>query len=206
MNDMKEKVILVDYSDKVIGSKDKLAAHYEGLLHRAFSVFVFNSNRELLLQCRSSIKYHSAGLWSNTCCGHPRPGEKVEDSAHRRLVEEMGFDCKLQSGSNLTYDLAVGGRLYEHEYNHILIGSFDGEPQPNSHEVSDWNWVPLEELTNNLMKAPSIYTRWLALTASEVSLWLEKQEGLMDLAFLPDRVFGSARPDIDGSDLSANRD
>jgi isopentenyl-diphosphate Delta-isomerase len=204
---MKEEVILVDYSDRVVGSKEKLAAHYEGHLHRAFSVFVFNSSCELLLQRRSSIKYHSAGLWSNTCCGHPRPGEDVDAAAHRRLVEEMGFDCKLKGGLSLTYDLAVGDQLYEHEYNHILIGSFDGEPRPRSEEVSDWNWVRLEDLANDLMKTPSIYTSWLAFTTAEVGLWLETQQGLKDrLAFMADSRFGSAHPDVDAPGLIANRD
>jgi isopentenyl-diphosphate Delta-isomerase len=176
MNEVNEEVILVDENDRAIGSKEKLSAHVEGRLHRAFSIFVLDSEGQALLQQRSGSKYHSRMLWSNTCCGHPRPGEYIETAAHRRLVEEMGFDCELSAVVSLMYNLEVGEHLFEHEYNHIFIGRFDGKPSPNLAEVADWKWVALGELRNNMSTWPARYTSWLAATTERVWLSLSKQE------------------------------
>lgn len=178
MNRVNEEVILVDENDRAIGSEEKLSAHIERRLHRAFSIFVFDTEGQALIQQRSSSKYHSGMLWSNTCCGHPRPGEYVEAAAHRRLIEEMGFDCELRVIISLMYNLKVGEHLFEHEYNHIFIGRFDGKPLPNLAEVADWKWMALEELRNNTLRRPTHYTSWLPATTERVLLSLSKHESV----------------------------
>jgi len=125
----KELVVLVDENDNEIGVEEKINAHRKGLLHRAFSIFVFNSKNELLLQKRAADKYHSGGLWSNTCCSHPRPGENLKDAAHRRLQEEMGFDCSLREVFSFLYKKSFDNGLTEHELDHVFFGKFDGIPK-----------------------------------------------------------------------------
>lgn len=176
MNSVNEEVILVDENDRAIGSKDKLSAHVEGRLHRAFSIFVLNKEGEALVQQRSSTKYHSGMLWSNTCCGHPRPEERIDAAAQRRLIEEMGFGCELTVLTSLIYNLKVGEHLFEHEYNHIFIGRFDGKPSPNLAEVADWKWMALEELRENALKRPSDYTSWLPSVTERVLLSRSNQQ------------------------------
>lgn len=153
------KVILVDEKDNQIGSKEKIAAHMEGLLHRAFSIFVFNDKQELLLQKRALKKYHSGGLWSNTCCSHPAPGEDLLESAHCRLIEEMGFDCELKKLFSFSYKTTLGC-LTENEYDHVILGNFNGTPSPSPSEAADWKWVNLDELDLDLKKNPQKYTYW----------------------------------------------
>src|SRR5687768_6652445 len=137
-----ERVILVDGLDREIGSEEKLRAHRTGVLHRAFSVFVFDAHDRVLLQRRADGKYHSGGLWSNTCCGHPRPGESIESAALRRLRAEMGIlECKVRRVSSFLYRTAVGNGLVEHEVDHVVIGEWNGEPAPDPTEVSEWRWV-----------------------------------------------------------------
>src|SRR5918997_6014944 len=131
MREREEEVILVDERDRVLGASGKLRAHREGALHRAFSVFVFDGEGRLLLQKRARGKYHSAGLWSNTACGHPRPGEATREAARRRLREEMGFDCGLREAFQFLYRAELGGALVEHEYDHVLIGAHEGDPSPD---------------------------------------------------------------------------
>ncbi|MDP3953679.1 MAG: isopentenyl-diphosphate Delta-isomerase, partial [bacterium] len=135
-----EQVVLVDHAGKEIGVEEKLTVHQKGLLHRAFSIFIFNSKGEVLLQRRAEGKYHSGGLWSNACCSHPRPGETVLEAAHRRLQEEMGFDCGLKEVFTFTYKTPVSKDLIEHEFDHVLIGKHDSAPELNSEEADDWRF------------------------------------------------------------------
>ncbi len=158
---MEERVVLVDERDRELGQADKLEAHRAGTLHRAFSLFVFDAAGRVLLQRRAEGKYHSAGRWSNTCCGHPRPGEGTEAAARRRLNEEMGVDCELERVGRFVYRAAVGGDLVEHEVDHVLIGRFDGEPRPDPREVSEWRWVDLGALVQDAAAHPERYTVWL---------------------------------------------
>lgn len=162
------EVILVDEKDNVIGTEEKMKTHQEGKLHRAFSIFVFNSKGELLLQKRAKSKYHSGGLWTNTCCSHPRPEEHIEKAVHRRLKEEMGFDCELKEIFSFTYKAKLDNNLFEHEYDHVFIGNFDGEPNPNPEEVDDWKWVDLEELKKDIRENPDSYTYWLKISIDKI--------------------------------------
>jgi isopentenyl-diphosphate Delta-isomerase len=158
-----DKIALVDIHGNETGSMEKLAAHEKGLLHRAFSIFIFNDQDELLLQRRADGKYHSSGLWSNTCCSHPGPGEEVTVAAHRRLQEEMGFDCDLNEVFSLTYKAAVGNGLTEHEYDHVLVGRCNASPQANLDEVQEWKWISLNPLSEDILRFPDQYTNWLKL-------------------------------------------
>ena len=142
---------------------EKIAAHREGLLHRAFSVLVFNSKGELLLQKRAEGKYHSPGLWSNTCCGHPRPGEDIGSAARRRLVEEMGLGCELEPAFTFRYEASMGNGLAESEMDHVFIGSTDDLPSPNADEVSDWRYVDRTSLEQGLSSYAARFTVWLPL-------------------------------------------
>ncbi len=163
-----ERVILVDEADNRIGTEEKLKAHKDGKLHRAFSIFVFNSDGKLLLQQRALSKYHCGGLWANTCCSHPRDGESTEAAAHRRLVEEMGFDCQLKEIFSFTYKAKFENGLTEHEFDHVLIGSFDGELKPNSDEVASVKWVDIGWLINDIGDNPENYTYWLKAAIEKV--------------------------------------
>jgi isopentenyl-diphosphate delta-isomerase len=164
---MLEQVILVDEFDREVGVREKLEAHREGVLHRAFSIFVFDSTKRLLLQKRAATKYHSGGLWSNTCCGHPRPGEATAVAARRRLKEEMNFDCELREAFAFLYRAEVGA-LVEHEYDHVFVGVYDGEPVPDGAEVEDWKRVSLTDLRRDLRAKPERYTDWLRLAVAEI--------------------------------------
>jgi isopentenyl-diphosphate delta-isomerase len=160
---MQEKVILVNEHDEAIGVMDKLEAHEKGFLHRAFSVFVFNQQGQLLLQQRALHKYHSAGLWTNTCCSHPRVGEGNEAAAHRRLKEEMGFDTDLTYLNALLYRAEFDNNLTEHEYDHLFTGQYNSEPNINPDEVAAYRWVNLAEVKSDLQKNPAKYTAWFKL-------------------------------------------
>ena len=160
---MEDQVILVNQKDQIIGVGEKIKVHKEALLHRAFSIFILNSKGELLLQRRALNKYHSPGLWSNTCCGHPRPAEQVKDAAHRRLQAEMGFDCLLEERGSFIYWAELDNGFIEHEYDHLLRGRFDRDPTPNVHEAIDWKWISLEVLARDLEDNPTNYTFWLKL-------------------------------------------
>jgi len=159
MND----IALVDIHGNETGRMEKMAAHQQGMLHRAFSIFIFNDQDELLLQRRAQGKYHSSGLWSNTCCSHPYPGEDVAFAAHRRLQEEMGFDCALQEVFSLTYKAAVGQGLTEHEYDHVLVGRYNADPRANPDEVQEWKWASMATLSEEALRFPAKYTHWLKL-------------------------------------------
>ena len=153
-------LITVDAQDRETGVVDKLTAHRRGILHRAFSIFVFDANARLLLQQRARGKYHSGGLWSNTCCSHPRPGESLFDSAHRRLRHEMGFDCPLEAVFGFVYRATLGGGLVEHEFDHVLVGRFQGIPVPDAGEVGDWKWESVPAIQRQLAENPLQFSAW----------------------------------------------
>ena len=160
---MQEQVILVDPMDREIGTEEKLKAHREAKLHRAFSIFIFNAVGELLLQKRAETKYHSGGLWTNTCCSHPRPDEKLHCAARRRLNEEMGFDCELTELFSFIYYAELENNLSEHELDHVFVGCYDGQPSPNPDEVDDWKWMEIEKLKWDVEENPEHYTYWFKL-------------------------------------------
>lgn len=157
------EVILVDQNDQEIGAMEKLDAHRKGVLHRAFSIFVFNSKNELMLQKRAKGKYHSEGLWTNTCCSHPAPGEAIEVAARRRLIEEMGFDCNLQKSFHFVYKVDLDNELYEHELDHVLVGKYEEDPVLNQLEADDFRWITLDTLENEIGQNPENYTEWLKI-------------------------------------------
>lgn len=168
-----EEVLLVNECDEVIGTEEKIKAHLSGALHRAFSVFILNSDNELLLQRRTFTKYHSKGLWSNTCCGHPRPGETVEQASQRRLREEMGFDAKLEKVFDFTYRIQLEDNLTEHEFDHVLTGRFDGVPEPNFGEVAEWKWIDFPTLQVDVKQHPEHYTYWFRLSLDQFRLHVD---------------------------------
>jgi isopentenyl-diphosphate delta-isomerase len=165
---MNSNVVLVNEHDDEVGLMPKLEAHEKGLLHRAFSVFVFNSDGNLLLQKRADSKYHSAGLWSNTCCSHPYPGEEVMAGATRRLKEEMGFTADLKFIYSFIYKAALENSLTEHELDHVFFAISDLKPVPNPEEVSDYKYVSPRALAKDLKTNPGAYTEWLKICFSEL--------------------------------------
>jgi len=170
---MKEFVVLVDQDDQKLGLMEKQQAHVAGLLHRAFSVFVFNSEGKLMIQQRAADKYHSPTLWTNTCCSHPRDNESYEEAAHRRLMEEMGFDCDLDYKFNFTYKAHLDNDLTEHELDYVFIGLFDGEPKLNPKEVMAYRWIDLEDLKNDIEANPQDYTAWFKIIFEHYVSYIE---------------------------------
>ena len=163
MQQPEDLVVLVDEYDRAIGSAPKLEVHERGLLHRAVSLLLRDAQGRFLLQRRADVKYHSGGLWSNTCCGHPRPGESNESAALRRLRAEMGIlECNVRRVSSFLYRTAVGNGLVEHEVDHVMIGEWTGEPVPDPSEVSEWRWMSEAALLADLAVNPDRYTPWLA--------------------------------------------
>lgn len=160
---MTENIIMVDELDNELGSIEKLEAHKKGILHRAFSILVFNSKNQLLLQQRNKNKYHSPGLWSNTCCSHQRIGETLQEAVDRRLVEEMGFACELKEIFSFVYKTEFDNNLMEHEFDHVFVGFYDGEVDINEDEVEDIKWVNLDELKEDMRTNPHLYTVWFKI-------------------------------------------
>jgi len=160
---MEEQVILVNERDEKIGLMPKLEAHQKGILHRAFSVFIINDNKELMLQQRAMNKYHSPGLWTNTCCSHQRDGETSVEAGKRRLEEEMGFNTPLKETGSIIYKAPFDNGLTEHELDHILIGNFNGIPEINQAEVSSWKWMTLEQIQKDIRINPDDYTAWFKI-------------------------------------------
>jgi isopentenyl-diphosphate delta-isomerase len=167
---MDEFLILVDRQDRKTGIAEKLQAHQQGLLHRAFSIFIFDSKGRLLLQQRAFGKYHSEGLWSNTCCGHPRPGERTAAAAKRRLFEEMGISCQLRKVFTLLYREPVSNQLIEYEYGHIFVGTCDCEPVATPEEANDWQWQTLSKLPACIAAAPETFTVWFRRIVEDAGL------------------------------------
>jgi len=153
-------IALVDLDDNIIGFGEKLEIHRKGTLHRAFSVIVFNSKGKILLQRRALDKYHSAGLWTNTCCSHLPKGVEMEPFVHQRLVEEMGFDCQLRFVKAFHYRIDFQDGMIENELDHVYVGRFDSSPNPNPTEVCDWQWVNLDDLSSDIKSNPGKYTYW----------------------------------------------
>jgi isopentenyl-diphosphate delta-isomerase len=158
-----EQVILVNENDEQIGLMPKQEAHIKGVLHRAFSVFIFNDKNELMLQQRALHKYHTPGLWTNTCCSHQRDGETSLEAGRRRLSEEMGFSVPLKETTTFIYKAPFDNGLTEHELDHILIGTFNGAPKINHDEVASWKWMPLEKVKSDINSNPEIYTAWFKI-------------------------------------------
>ncbi|HBC05689.1 MAG TPA: isopentenyl-diphosphate Delta-isomerase [Aequorivita sp.] len=158
-----ERVILVNVKDEKIGLMPKQEAHEKGVLHRAFSVFIFNKNNELMLQQRALHKYHSPGLWTNTCCSHQRDGESSLEAGKRRLFEEMGFTTDLKETTSFIYKAPFDNGLTEHELDHILVGNFEEAPNINKEEVASWKWMDLEEVKKDIEINPKIYTAWFKI-------------------------------------------
>ncbi len=164
----RNKVILVDQHDQALGLMDKLEAHIQGQLHRAFSVFVFNDAGELLIQQRALHKYHGGGLWTNTCCSHPQWGEKVLDSAGERLAFEMGLTCELQFRFGFVYKAAVENDLIEHEYDHVFFGYSNAKPEPNPDEVAAYRWLSKAEVLQEIQDSPAQFTFWFKAIVSQI--------------------------------------
>ena len=160
---VEDKVILVDSNDNQIGLMPKLEAHKKGVLHRAFSVFIFNNDGELMLQRRALTKYHSPGLWTNTCCSHQRDGETNIISGKRRLNEEMGFDTELFEKTSFIYKAKFDNGLTEHEFDHVLVGSYNHSPIINSIEVDSWKWMSMENVKKDIKDHPENYTAWFKI-------------------------------------------
>jgi isopentenyl-diphosphate delta-isomerase len=164
---MEDTLILVDEHDNITGYGTKLKVHQEGHLHRAFSLFVVNEAGQLLLQKRALSKYHSGGLWANTCCSHPLKGEKTDETIHTRLIEEMGFDCELKPLFQFIYRAKFNNGLTEYELDQVYIGFYEGAPNPNPAEVCDWKWIDIEALKEDLLNAPDKYVYWLKAAFEE---------------------------------------
>jgi isopentenyl-diphosphate delta-isomerase len=171
---MKEElVILVDQEDNKIGLMPKMEAHEKALLHRAFSVFIFNKDKELMLQQRAMHKYHSPGLWTNTCCSHQRDGETNIQAGTRRLHEEMGFTVPLKETTSFIYKAPFDNGLTEHELDHILVGYYEGIPTINEDEVASWKWMALEDVKEDIKKQPDQYTAWFKIIFDKFYKYLE---------------------------------
>ena len=164
-----EYVVLVDKNDNAIGTMEKQQAHVEGALHRAFSIFIFNSENQLLLQKRASSKYHCGGLWTNTCCSHPRENEIVLDAATRRLQEEMGMQCELKPIFSFVYKAQFENGLTEHEYDHVFVGHSDQLPKLNAEEAEDYRYIGLEELHTEIKVSPQNFTPWFLIALDRVT-------------------------------------
>ncbi|RTL49056.1 MAG: isopentenyl-diphosphate Delta-isomerase [Sphingobacteriales bacterium] len=170
-----ESVILVNTKDEAIGMMEKMEAHQKGLLHRAFSVFIFNTKGELLLQQRALQKYHSAGLWTNTCCSHPRPGESIIDAAERRLHEEMGFTTPLHKIFDFVYRAPFENGLTEHEFDHVLVGYYDAAIEPCNTEVHHFRYAAMGAIQHALTTNAQLYTTWFKIAFPKVYAWWQMQ-------------------------------
>lgn len=167
---MEEKVILVDVNDNAIGVMEKMEAHRRGMLHRAISVIVRNDRNEILMQQRALHKYHTPGLWSNTCCSHPRPGEDSLSAANRRLKEEMGFTCRLEKAFDFIYKAEFPNGLTEYELDHVYVGRYNSDPEINHAEAHDFRWINLAVLQEDVALFPEKYTIWFRIILKEAEM------------------------------------
>jgi isopentenyl-diphosphate Delta-isomerase len=172
-----QQVILVDEHDNAIGFMDKLEAHEKGLTHRAFSIFIFNSCGEMLLQQRALDKYHSGGLWSNACCSHPHPGEETNEAAARRLNEELGFNTPLEKIFDFMYQVSFANGLVENEFDHVFVGQYDGEIKVNSQEVNDHVFKQMNQIKLELKNRPGDYTEWFKISFPKIETWWRQHFG-----------------------------
>ena len=166
------EVVLVNEKDEQTGVMEKMEVHRKGLLHRAFSVFIFNSRGEMLLQQRASNKYHNGGLWTNACCSHPAPGEKIISAATRRLHEEMGFTTALTKAFDFTYNTSFENGLTEHEFDHVLVGNYDSDIKPNPDEVKDYCFKTVDEIEWSIQTHPQKYTAWFKIAFPKIKEYL----------------------------------
>ena len=166
-------VILVDEHDVQTGTMEKMEVHQKALLHRAFSIFIFNEKGEMLLHKRAEKKYHSGGLWTNACCSHPQPGEETLAAAQMRLQQEMGFNTELKKAFDFIYKVSFDNGLTEHEFDHVFIGTYDGDIVPNAAEVSDYCFKPVAEIKNLIQSHPQKYTEWFKIAFPKMEAYLE---------------------------------
>ena len=167
-----EEVIIVNEKDEQAGTLEKMEAHLQGRLHRAFSIFIFNDKNEMLLQKRADSKYHSGGLWTNACCSHPRPGETTIDAANRRLREEMGFNTKIEKAFDFIYEAPFENGLTEHEFDHVFIGHYNGPITANLAEVQDHIYLPMSTIESMIASSPKQYTAWFCIAFPMLKKWL----------------------------------
>lgn len=172
------QVILVNDKDEAIGSMDKLEAHQKGILHRAFSIFIFNSSGEMLLQQRAAAKYHSGGLWTNACCSHPHPGEDESQAASRRLFEEMGFTTPLKKIFSFIYQATFENGLTEHEFDHVFTGVFDGDIDPDKSEVMNYSYRDVGFIQRDIQLHPDQYTAWFKIAFPKLGRYLAASGGI----------------------------
>lgn len=170
------KVILVNEQDIAIGEMEKIEAHEKALLHRAFSIFIFNSNGDMLLHQRATTKYHSPGLWTNTCCSHPQPGEEIDAAAIKRLQEEMGFTTPLRRAFTFIYQAAFDNGLTEHELDHVFVGRYDGTVNPNPEEVNNYKHENINTVAAQIEQQPELFTEWFKIALPKLQTWMSLQE------------------------------
>jgi isopentenyl-diphosphate delta-isomerase len=177
-----EEVILVDENDQQIGQIEKIEAHRKGELHRAFSIFIFNSKGDMLLQQRALKKYHSGGLWTNACCSHPRPGEDTHEAAQRRLKEEMGIDAPIEKIFDFTYKATFDNGLTEHEFDHVFIGYYDGEVDINHDEVENYAFAKMQRIRDTLPAKSHefMYTAWFRIAFPKVDQWWQNKQAALN--------------------------
>lgn len=171
------ELILVSETDEPLGTMEKLEVHQQGLLHRAFSVIIFNSAGKMLLQQRALKKYHGGGLWTNACCSHPFPGEEVKAAANRRLKEEMGFSAPIEKIFEFTYRAQVENNLIEHEYDHVFAGEYDGPVVLNTDEVADFCYKEVHSIREALLEKPQKFTTWFRIAFPAIENWWEQNYG-----------------------------
>ena len=175
-----KNVVLVDKEDREVGVMEKLEAHQKGLLHRAFSIFVFNDNNEMLLQKRALGKYHSGGLWTNTCCSHPGENESILEAGKRRLLEEMNYTSKLAPSFSFIYKVDLDNDLIEHELDHVLIGMSNEDPILNPEEASDFKWVSIDSVLKDINEKEEDYTFWFKLILKNYRNKLENSLNILN--------------------------
>jgi isopentenyl-diphosphate delta-isomerase len=169
-----QQVVLVNEQDEAVGVMEKMEAHEKALLHRAFSIFIFNQDGLMLLQQRALSKYHSPGLWTNACCSHPNPGEDVKVAALRRLEEELGFTTKVEKAFHFTYKASFDNGLTEHEFDHVFVGVYNGAMQLNKDEVRAITYKSMNEIADDLQTAPQVYTEWFKIAFPLLKEWMQK--------------------------------
>jgi isopentenyl-diphosphate delta-isomerase len=174
---IEQQLILVDENDRPVGTMEKMEAHHQGLLHRAFSVFIFDGKGKMLLQQRALTKYHGGGLWTNACCSHPFVGEATETAALRRLEEEMGFTTGIKKIFQFTYKAAVENGLTEHEYDHVFAGEYEGEINPNPEEVAAYKYETLTQIKQAIKEDGSEFTSWFKIAFPRVESWWQMEYG-----------------------------
>lgn len=169
-----QEVILVTETDEEIGTMEKMEAHRRGVLHRAFSIFIFDEWGNMLLQKRAKGKYHGGGLWSNACCSHPFPNESIEEAADRRLGEELGFNTPIKKAFTFTYRAAVENNLIEHEYDHVFFGTYSGVLNPDKGEVEAVTYLDMDDLERKIGEQPSKFTQWFCIVFPQVKEWYSR--------------------------------